>query len=158
MSDFGFDTSSIPAATPFEVIPPAWYAMRIVHAEQVDGQKESTGRMLKVTFEVTDKHPEYVNRKVFANFCTHHESTQTREIARSQVAAILKAIGKKGASSIEVLLGAELMVKVAVRPAEGQYEARNDAKGYKPLSAAAPAARPAPAAGAPARQAGWRKS
>lgn len=161
MTSFGFDTANTKPAASFDPMPPGWYAMRISKAEQVEGQKAETGLMLKVELEViADRHVDFANRKVWCNFCCHHQSQQTREIARSQVASILEAIGKKGASSIDDMLGGELLVKVSVRPADGTYDARNEAKGFKALDGAAPAGgaqKAAPAAAAPAARSGWKR-
>lgn len=147
MSTFGFDTANTAAARPsFEPMKPGWYAMRITQADIVGGKSANVGQMLKITFECIDqREPAYVNRKVFANLCHQHENKQTREIAQGQIVTILDSIGKHGATSVDAMLGGELQVKLAVRPADGTYDARNEVKGFRALDAADGA--PAPASG-----------
>jgi hypothetical protein len=160
-NEFGFDTANTKAQTSFDPLPDGWYAMRISKAEKVMGKTEATGEMLKLTFEIDEnKAPQFAGRRVFTNFCLHHENQQTREISRGQVAAILESIGKKGATTLDVLLGAELQVKVKAKPAQNGYDASNEARGFRALGAstAAPAAAnvAAPAAGS-APRAPWKR-
>lgn len=169
MTGFGFDvTTAKPSASP-DPLPPGWYAMRVLGAMQVQGKSQGTGQMLKIEFEVLEHaHPQYARRKVFANFCHQHDNRQTRDIARSNIAAILHAIGKPTATSIDDMLGCELRVKLNVQPASNGYEAKNEAKGFKSLADVEPAqaapasepvaaAAPKPAAAAsPARQP-WKR-
>ena len=161
-NEFGFDVASTPAATPFEPMKDGWYAMRIARAEKLPSKDEANGEMLKITFEIDEsKTPAYAGRKVFKWLCNHHQNQQTREIARSQTAAILESIGKKGATSIDDMLGGELQVKLKAKPAQNGYEASNEASGFRALGAStaeAPAkgSAPAPAGGAP-KSAPWKR-
>lgn len=163
-NDFGFDTSTQKAQTAFDPLPDGWYAMRIVRAEKVMGKTPEAGEMLKVTFEIDEnKAPQFAGRRVFTNFCHMHQNQQTREIARGQIAAILESINQKGATSLEVLLGAELQVKVKAKPAQNGYDASNEARGFRAPGAGATGPTPgaqstaaAPAAGAP-KSAPWKR-
>ncbi len=163
-NEFGFDVASTPAATPFEPIKDGWYPMRIARAEKLPSKEEANGEMLKITFEIDEnKTPQYAGRKVSKWLCNHHQSPQTREIARSQTAAILESIGKKVATSIDDMLGGELQVKLRAKPAQNGFEASNEAVGFRALGAttavASPAAKSAaaaPAAGAPKTQP-WKR-
>lgn len=135
MTSFGFNVGETKPQAAFDPLPPGWYAMRVIKTEQVDGKSPGTGQMLKVEFEIIEHaHPEVANRKVWANYCHQHENRQTRSIARSQIAAICHSVGKPNAQNTDEILGGELRVKLSVSPADGKYEARNEAKGFKSLS------------------------
>jgi hypothetical protein len=131
-NDFGFDVSNTKAQTPFEPLPDGWYAMRIAKAEKLMSKDEANGEMLKLTFEIDEnKVPAHAGRRVFKYLCHHHQNQQTREIARAQIAAIFESIGKKGAATLDAMLGAELQVKLKAKPAKDGYEASNEASGFR---------------------------
>jgi len=135
MNGFGFDTHTTKPSAAFDPLPPGWYAMRVIKAEQVDGRNPGTGQMLKVAFEIIEHaHPEHAGRQVYANFCHQHDNKQTRDIARSQIVAILHAIGKPSAVAVDDLLGGELRVKLTAQPAKDGYDAKNETRGFKALS------------------------
>lgn len=136
MTSFGFDVGGTKPQTSFAPLPPGWYAMRVTKVDEVMSPKPGTGgRYLKLTFEIIDHaHPDYAGRMVWANFFHLHDSKQTRDIARGQIAAICHAVGKPNAQSTEEILGGELRVQLKVTPATEQYEAKNEARGFKSLS------------------------
>lgn len=148
MTNFGFDVSNTKPSAAFDPLPPGWYAMRIAAAEVVT--PKSGGRdMLRVQFEIIEQaHPEFAGRKVFTNFNHLHDNKQTREIAQSQIAAICQAIGKPNATTVEQMLGGELLVKLTAKPAENGYDARNETRGFKALTDVQAQAAPKPMAAA----------
>jgi len=142
---FQFKPADIEPRQSFDVLQPGQYRCRIVRAEGRMANKQETGEMLSLEFEVLE--PEYAGRRLWALLCVEHQTDQVRKIAQEQVSAICHAIGKPNASGAEDLLGGDLMVRVKVKPANDKYEARNECVGYKPIdgktNAAAPAAAPA---------------
>lgn len=164
MTSFGFDVQNTNPSVAFDPLPPGWYAMRIIGAEIAPGKNPDTGPMARITFEIMDdRHPQFARRKVFVNLCHQHQTNeQTRNIARANIAAIMKAIGKPHGNTTDDMLGGELQVKLTVSPAKDGYDARNDARGFRGLdesvSEPAPAAAPAAKAGAPAPKAQpWKR-
>ena len=53
------------------------------------------------------------------------------DIAKKDLAAICRAVGVMSPKASEELHDKPLMIKVKVRPAQGEYEASNDVGGYK---------------------------
>lgn len=133
MTGFGFDVGATEASVPMDPIPAGWYACTVVRAEAK--HSDTAGEMLNVAFEVDpESHPDYAKRYVWSLFCHHHPtSDKARNIARSNIAAICRAVGKPNASGYDELLGTQLLVKVKIQPARDGYEARNETCGYKPL-------------------------
>lgn len=147
MTAFGFDVGSTKPSVAFDPLPPGWYAMRVVRAEEAVSEKPGTGgKYIKVEFEIMEHaHPEFAGRKVFANFFHLHDNKPTRDIARANIAAICQAVGKRDAKTTEEILGGELRVKLKVSPPsqDGKYDARNEAKDFRALSDVVEAPRPA---------------
>lgn len=153
MTSFGFDVGNTKPQLAFDPIKDGWYAMRIANAETCESKSPEAGTGIKITFEIMESvHPELSGRRVFLRLYHQHKTNkQTRDIARAQIAAIAHAIGRPTASNTDDFLGTELRVKVKAKPADGQYEASNDVKGFKGLNEAVDEAAPAAAAaGAPA--------
>lgn len=147
MSSFGFDTNNTSLARPsFSPLKPGWYQARIVGAELIDSTKPGVGQMLKLTFEVIAEAQgqQCIGRKLFSYLCHHHEKQQTREIAQGNIVSILQALDKVGATTVDVMLGGELQIKLTTREASGDYDASNDVKGFRALGATDGS--PAPAA------------
>lgn len=125
---FGFNVSSVQPQQSFDLLPPGHYLCRIVRAEGRHGAKPETGEMLSVEFEVLD--PQYQGRKLWSMLCVNHQSEKVRQIAQQQLSSICHAIDRVSASCASDIIGHDLMVKVKVKPAEGQWEARNECAGY----------------------------
>jgi len=66
------------------------------------------------------------------------------EIAQRSLSSICRAIGVNSPKDSAELRDKPMMVKLAVKPADGQYGASNEVKGYDVVSGATAA--PAPAA------------
>ncbi|MGE4150581.1 MAG: hypothetical protein AB7E70_21605, partial [Hyphomicrobiaceae bacterium] len=79
-------------------------------------------------------------------------SDKAREIARRELAAICKALGRTHVADTADLLGGKLVIKVKTSPARDGYDARNEFAGCKPIERA-PAAAPRMAPPPPARPA-----
>ena len=115
----------------FEPIPPGKYPAQIVESEI---KKSSAGNdYLKIVYQVLDG--EFKGRKIFDNFNLWNDNSTAREIAEREFANLCDALGL-GTQVIEdskILHKTPFLLKVKVRPAEGQYDATNDAAGYFPL-------------------------
>ena len=139
-----FATDSVPAASGFDPLPPGWYPVEIEKAE-VKQNKAKNGAYLWL--QMTTIGQDYNGRKLFARVTLANPNATAVEIGHRELAAIGVALGLPTIGSSEQVIGGQLQVKVAVRPAEGTNDADNEIKGYKALGegTAAPAAKAAPA-------------
>jgi hypothetical protein len=163
MGNINFDASTVQPATPFEPLKDGWYAMRIMGAALKTS--ETAGEMLALEFEVDEtRHSDLAGRRAWTNLCIQHPNDKPREIARQQLSAICRAIGKMQVSDTDDLLGGNLRVKVRAVPATEQYRAKNDVIGFQALdgsagdttvSAAPATAAPTPTATQP--RPSWKK-
>jgi hypothetical protein len=105
--------------------------------------------------------PSYEGRVVFGNLNIRNPNPKAEEIGRQQLGELMRAIGLAQVSDTDQLIGGQCQIKVAVKAAEGQYDASNEVKGWKSLSgsvAPAPVATARPAAAAAATSAPpWAK-
>lgn len=141
----------------FEPLPAGDYQVSIESAEIKD-TNDKTGQYIKLKMKVNG--PTHAGRVVFSNLNIRNKSPKAEEIGRQQLGDIMRAVGLATLTDTDQLIGAPLTVKLAVKPADGQYEAGNEVKAYKALSgsvapapafaaqAPAPAQAAAPAAGA----------
>lgn len=164
MGNLSFDASSVPPATPFEPLKDGWYAMRIMGATLKIS--ETAGEMLAIEFEVDENHhSDLAGRRAWTNLCIQHPNDKPREIARQQLSAICRAIGKLQVTDTDDLLGGSLRVKVRAVPATEQYRAKNDVIGFQALDGsagdttvtAAPATASPAKAAAPQARPSWKK-
>ena len=95
-----------------------------------------------LTIEVIDG--DYTGRNVFEYLNLKHEKEVAVQIAQQSLSAICRAIGVNSPKDSVELCDKPLMVKMAVTPASGGYEASNNAKGYEAVTGGA-SAKPAPA-------------
>lgn len=135
MGNLNFDATNVPPATPFEPLKDGWYSMRILGASI--RTSETAGEMLALEFEIDEhSHPEFTGRRAWTNLCIQHPTDKPREIARQQLSAICRAIGKMAVTDTDDLIGGVLRVKVRAVPATEQYRAKNDVVGYQALDGA----------------------
>ena len=110
----------------FEPLPADWYRCVITNAEQKPNSKK-TGAYLELRIEVIDG--QYQGRLVFDRLNLINPNSVAVDIARRSLASIAKAINVDPKNSVD-LIDIPLMVKIAVKPADGQYSASNEVKGY----------------------------
>mgnify|MGYP000555910496 FL=1 len=159
MENFYFDATQIEPSQPIEPVPDGWYAVTITGAEWAPTKKGP--QLLKLTMEVDgNAHPQFAGRQLWDRLNLNNESQAAREIAQRTLSSICHAIGKMQLAGISDLLGARLRAKAKAIPAEGQYDAKNDIKGYKALDEGAVTKSAAPAAPAQAstpKAAPWKR-
>ena len=133
----GFNLSEIEPETSFEPLPADWYKAVITYTEEKP-TKSMTGTYLQLNIEVIEG--QYAGRKVFDRLNLKNPNSVAMQIAQSRLSSIARAVGvDKPQDSIE-LRDIPLMIKLAVKPADGQYSASNEIKGYAATKGAAPAA------------------
>ena len=139
----GFNALEIEPATSYEPLPADWYKVVITDTEEKP-TKAMTGSYLQLTIEVIDG--QHAGRKVFDRLNLKNPNSVAVEIAQRSLSSICRSIGVNNPKDSMELRDKPLMVKLAVKPADGQYSASNDIKEYAATGGAT--ASPAPAAAA----------
>ena len=136
----GFNALEIEPATSYDPIPADWYKAVITETEEKP-TKAQTGSYLQLTIEVIEGH--YQRRRVFERLNLKNPKPVAVEIAQRSLSSICRSIGVNNPQNSEELMDKPLMIKVAVKPAQGEYGASNEIKGYDAVGGATTA--PAPA-------------
>jgi len=152
LASFGFNAKNIAPAAPasFEPIPAGDYPAFIIESD-ITPLHNGSGNGLKLTFEVLDG--PHKGRKVWETLCIVHTNPKTQQIAQEQLSAICHVVGIMEPQDTAELHLKPMTINVAIRPADGQYKAKNIIKGYKPLSGGGVASAAAPVVQAPVMQA-----
>ncbi len=132
-----FSTDELPQGQGYDLLPDGWYSVTIVKAE-LGNTKSGTGQKIDVRYDITG--PSHQGRVLFGSLNIRNQSQKAEEIGRQQLGEIMRAIGLAKVEDTDQLIGGQLQVKVKTKPADGQYEARNEVAGFKALSGAAPMA------------------
>jgi len=153
----GFNALEIEPATSYDPIPADWYKAVITETEEKP-TKAQTGSYLQLTIEVIEG--QHQGRRVFERLNLKNPNSVAVEIAQRSLSSICRSIGVNNPQNSEELMDKPLMIKVAVKPAQGEYGASNEIKGYDAVGGATTA--PAPAAVAATASAGastppWKK-
>ena len=157
LSSYNFDASTIEPSNSYDPIPAGWYKAIISNSE-MKPTRDGYGEYLSLTLQVIEG--QYENRLVFARLNLKNANDKAVDIAKKDLAAICRAVGVMSPKASEELHDKPLMIKVKVRPAQGEYEASNDVGGYKGVDVNdAPIVTPqqkAPAPSTPAKKP-WQK-
>jgi hypothetical protein len=131
----------------YDPVPPGAYSASITSAE-ARLTKDGSGQYIKVRYDITG--PSHVGRVVFSNINIRNNSAEAERIGRAQLGDLMRACGLRQLTSPEQLIGAQVEIQVAIKPARGEYPASNEVKGIKgsgtPSFAADIPAAPKPAA------------
>ena len=147
MADLGavFDAEKVAPAGDRTPIPAGDYRCVIVKSDWKP-TKSGDGKYLEFTFQVIDEGPAK-GRMLWARLNLQNPNAQAVEIARGELSAICRAVGKMHVRDTAELHDVPLMVAVAVKKREDTGDLTNEVKGYKTV-AAAMAAKPAEPGGA----------
>jgi hypothetical protein len=124
----GFNALEIEPATSYEPLPADWYKAVITQTEEKP-TKSQTGSYLQLMIEVIEG--QYAGRKVFDRLNLKNPNSVAVEIAQRSLSSICRAIGVTNPKDSSDLCDKPLMIKLAVKPADGQYSASNEIKGYE---------------------------
>jgi hypothetical protein len=141
----------------YDILPAGWYSARIADV-QLKETKSGSGQYLSMSYDITG--PAHQGRKVFGNINVRNQSAQAESIGRQQLGELMRASGLSELRKTDDLIGRQCQIKVAVKPADGQYEAKNEVKGFKAVEGGAASflSQSQPAQAAPARAAApWAK-
>ena len=143
----GFDASQVEPNAVYEPIPAGWYKAVITGSEEKP-TKAQTGSYLQLSLEIIEG--EYQGRKLTDRLNLNNPNQTAVYIAHRTLSAICRSIGVKSPRDSSDLHDKPLMVKVKVKPGEGQYGPSNEIDGYEAVQkgvGAAPAATSTPATG-----------
>jgi len=141
-----FSTDDLPQGNTgdYTPLPDGWYSAHIAKAELCT-TKAGTGQYIKLRYDITG--PTHQGRVVFGNLNIRNPNPKAEEIGRQQLGDVMRSIGLPKVQDTDQLVGGSLMIKLATKAADGQYEASNEVKGFKAVDGAA---MPKPAASMPA--------
>ena len=147
----GFNAAAIEPAQTYEPLPAGNYSAVIVESEEKP-TKAMTGSYLQLGLEIVEG--QYAGRKLIDRLNLNNPNQIAVEIAQRTLSAICHATGVMTPKDSSELHDKPLVVKVAVKAADGQYSASNEIKGYSGAktngaATAAPAAAPQAAAAPP---------
>jgi hypothetical protein len=134
----GFDANAVEPQQSMEPLPAGWYKCVITESEEKP-TKAQTGSYLQMTLEVIEG--DYQGRKVFERLNLNNPNQTAVEIAQRTLSSICRAINVMTPRNSSDLHDKPVMVKIAVKPGDGQYGPSNEIKEYaQPEKASAPAA------------------
>ena len=139
----GFDAHTVEPTSDFEPLPAGWYKAVITESLEKP-TKAQTGSYLQMTVEVIEGPQQ--GRKVFERLNLNNPNSTAVEMAQRTLSGICRATGVMTPRQSADLHDKPFMVKLAVKPGDGQYGPSNDIKEYAAVEGAAQAA-PAAAAG-----------
>ena len=124
----GFDANQVDPSVVMEPLPAGWYKAVITTSEEKP-TKAQTGSYLQLTLEVIDG--QHQGRKITDRLNLNNPNATASEIAYRTLSAICHAVGVMTPRTSDDLHDKPLMVKVKVKPADGQYGASNEDAGYE---------------------------
>jgi hypothetical protein len=124
----------------YDPVPAGAYSASITSAE-ARPTKDGSGQYIKVRYDITG--PSHVGRVIFSNINIRNNSAEAERIGRAQLGDLMRACGLRQLTSPEQLIGGQVEIQVAIRPARGEYPASNEVKGIKSSDAFPPALAPA---------------
>lgn len=128
LSAYNFNAEEVEPSSSFDPIPAGWY-QAIISSSEMKPTRDGYGEYLSLTLQIIEG--QYENRLVFARLNLKNANDKSVDIARKDLAAICRAVGVMSPKSSEELHDKPLMIKVKIRPAQGEYDASNDVCGYK---------------------------
>ena len=127
----------------FSPVPEGWYDAKISDAD-VKNTKAGTGKYISLRFDIIG--PSYQGRVVWTNLNTINPNPKAEEIARGQLAKIMRATGLAQVSDTDQLVGLVIAIRVSVRH-DKTYGDGNEVKDYRAVELSMlPSAKSAPPA------------
>lgn len=142
-----FDPSAV--SDDYELIPEGNYLAQIIDSD-VATTKAGTGTYAKLVWKI-DGGPAN-GRQLIDQITLSNPNAQAVDIGQRQLKRLLNALGLGPIQDTTQLHWRPAMIKVGVKPAEGQYRSSNTVRGYEPVQGvAATSTAASPAAAAPGR-------
>lgn len=148
MAQLNFDARTVvPDAGQQDPVPAGWYNV-VIDKSEMKPTKDGTGMRLELQFKIIDG--QYANRKIFEGLNLRNANAVAQEIAYKQLSAIAHAVKVLLVEDSSQLHNIPLKVKVNLKAATAQYEAKNEIRAYKDINEVIQATPAAAAFGVPA--------
>lgn len=147
MADLGgsFNAEDVAPMGDRSPLPAGEYRCGIVKSEWKD-TANGKGKYLEFTFQILEGDQQ--GRMVWSRLNLQNQNGQAVQIARSELSAICRAVGKMQVRDTAEMHDIPLMVSVSVKKREDNGEPTNEVKGYRSVAAAKGNATAAVASGA----------
>lgn len=119
-----------------EAVPAGWYNVALEKSEKKP-TKAGDGAYINCVFGILDG--QYKGNKIFHMFNMWNNNPKAVEIAYAQFSALCHAVGHLMVGDSEELHGRPLKLRVTLKPAEGEYAAKNEIAAYKNINEVVPA-------------------
>lgn len=130
-----------PVSMDRDLVAPGTYLAEIT-ATELRETKNGDGQFIVVEHTILEGPA--ARRKLWSNLNIRNANPKAEEIARGQLSAICRAVGKHKLEDTDELVGQTVRIKVGVKPAKEPYPAQNTVTAWE-----SPAASPMPAAPIP---------
>lgn len=128
MGNIGFfNAEEVAPVGEFGVMPEGVYEL-IVNQSEVKVPSSGKGEMLSLEMEVLDG--EFKGRKVWENFTLKNDNEKAVQIGRGKLSSLCRALGVMQLTDSQQLHFIPFQAKLKVRPAKGEYQARNEVASY----------------------------
>ena len=131
ISSLDFDAEKIQPQASFEPIPTGEYTVMITESD-LKPTKSGDGQYLQLVYEILDG--DYKNRKIWDRLNIVNKNSTATEIAQRSLSAICHSVGVLHPKDSAELHNKPFVVKVGIRPAQGEFSESNTVKGYSSLS------------------------
>jgi len=132
----GFNAQEIEPRKVFDLLPAGKYKI-VISASEEKQTKKGDGSYLSL--EMTVVEGEHEGRKLFDRLNLNNPNDVAAGIARQTLSAICRAVGIQTPQQSSDLHDVPLVAVVKVVPPKGEYEAKNEVKGYESAGAGEPA-------------------
>ena len=131
ISSLDFDAEKIQPQASFEPVPTGEYTVMITESD-LKPTKSGDGQYLQLVYEILDG--DYKNRKIWDRLNIVNKNSTATEIAQRSLSAICHSVGVLHPKDSAELHNKPFVVKVGIRPAQGEFSESNTVKGYSSLS------------------------
>lgn len=131
MAHFAFNANDVTPSQAFAPVPAAKYPA-IIEASEIKPTSAGTGKRLNLTFSILGG--EFNNRKIFEGLNIENPNSEAQRISLENLSAICHAVGVTNLTNTEQLHNKPLIINVKIKPAQGEYDAKNVIKGYEAAS------------------------
>ena len=126
-----FDANQVDPTNHFDPVPAGEYPVMIVDSE-MKPTKSGSGEYLQMELEIIDG--PYKGRKAWDRLNLNNPNQTAVEIAQRTLSQICHAVGVLNVTDSVELHNKPMIARLSYRPAEGQFDAGNEVKGYKAMS------------------------
>lgn len=131
MAELNYESNHQDGEQSFDVLPAGEYSAIIEASDYVDN-KQGTGRILKLTYQIIDGPGECKGRKIFENLNLENASDQAAQIAKRSLNSICAACGIAFLKDSEELHNIPMIIDVRVKDS-AEYGKQNRIAKHSPM-------------------------